>query len=107
MNDQQPQQNQYPVTFEVQYPGKSSRLLALLGVLFFLKTILLIPHIIILYFLGIAVMFVAWFAYLVILFTGEYPRSLFDFAVGVMRWQVRINAWLFSLTDKYPPFSFR
>ena len=44
---------------------------------------------------------VAWFA---ILFTGRYPRGLFDFAVGVMRWSARINAYVYLMTDKYPPF---
>lgn len=50
MNNQQPQPDQYPVKLEVLHPEKSSRLLALLGTLFFLKAIVLIPHFIILYF---------------------------------------------------------
>lgn len=71
-----------------------------------IKWFLAIPHYIILFFLAIAVIVttvIAWFA---ILFTGRYPRSLFDFAVGVLRWALRVQAYAFILiTDKYPPFS--
>jgi hypothetical protein len=71
-----------------------------------IKWILAIPHWIILYFLGIAAwvcIIIAWFA---ILFTGRYPRGLFDFVVGVMRWGFRVEAYaLLMVTDKYPPFS--
>lgn len=70
------------------------------------KWVLAIPHYFILAFLAIAVMFatiVAWFA---ILATGQYPRGLFDFVVGVGRWGLRVNAYAVLLvTDRYPPFS--
>jgi hypothetical protein len=69
------------------------------------KWLLAIPHYFVLFFLSIAVVvsiIVAWFA---ILFTGRYPRSLFEFVVGVMRWSNRVNAYAFTLvTDQYPPF---
>ena len=69
------------------------------------KWLLAIPHYVVLFFLGIAVLvsiIVAWFA---ILITGRYPRSLFEFVVGVMRWSNRVNAYAFTLvTDQYPPF---
>ncbi len=44
-------------------------------------------------------------AFWVILFTGQYPRGLFDFAVGFYRWQLRVTAYLGLLRDEYPPFS--
>jgi hypothetical protein len=70
------------------------------------KWLLAIPHYIVLFFLGIAAfvsVVIAWFA---ILFTGRYPRGLFDFVVGVGRWGVRVGAYAFLLTtDRYPPFS--
>jgi hypothetical protein len=71
-----------------------------------IKWFLAIPHYIVLACLAIAVCVVwiiAWFA---ILFTGSYPRGLFGFTTGVMRWSLRVEAYAFLLiTDKYPPFS--
>jgi Domain of unknown function (DUF4389) len=69
------------------------------------KWFLAIPHYIILFFLGIGAFFaviIAWFA---ILFTGRYPKGLFDYVVGVGRWAIRVYAYAFLLiTDRYPPF---
>ncbi|HYL22191.1 MAG TPA: DUF4389 domain-containing protein [Gemmatimonadales bacterium] len=71
-----------------------------------IKWFLAIPHYVVLCFLGVAVcvcVILAWFA---ILFTGRYPRPLFDFVVGVFRWWLRVAAYAFLLTtDRYPPFS--
>jgi len=70
------------------------------------KWFLAIPHIIVMAFLGIAVLIVAIIAWFAILFTGNYPKGLFDFVVGVMRWGFRVAAYaLMLVTDKYPPFS--
>jgi hypothetical protein len=70
------------------------------------KWLLAIPHYILLFFLDIAalvVVIVVWFA---ILFTGRYPRGLFDFVEGVIRWHNRVIAYsLVLVTDRYPPFS--
>ena len=70
------------------------------------KWLLVIPHLIVLVFLFIAaivMVVVAWFA---ILFTGRYPRGIFDFVQGVIRWYNRVAAYAFlMITDRYPPFS--
>ncbi|MBN1690015.1 MAG: DUF4389 domain-containing protein [Dehalococcoidia bacterium] len=70
------------------------------------KWFLAIPHIIVLCFLWVAalvVIIIVWFA---ILFTGRYPRGLFDFALGVMRWGFRVMCYaMIMITDKYPPFA--
>lgn len=94
-----------PVTFEVEYPEECSRVLALLAILFFIKGLLLIPHFIILSFLGFAATIAMFIGYWAVLITGRYPRSLFNFGVGVQRWSMRANAWMAGWTDKYPPFS--
>ena len=70
------------------------------------KWLLAIPHYFVLLFLGLGAILAivaAWFA---ILFTGAYPRSLFEYVVGVLRWTNRVNGYAFTLiTDQYPPFS--
>ncbi len=72
------------------------------------KWLLAIPHYVVLFFLVIGAVFaviIGWFA---ILFTGSYPRGLFDYVVGVGRWALRVQAYAFLLlTDEYPPFRLR
>jgi hypothetical protein len=72
------------------------------------KWLLAIPHYLVLLVLGIIAVFaivIAWFA---ILFTGRYPRGLFDYVVGVGRWALRVEAYVSLLvTDRYPPFSLK
>ena len=102
--------DEYPSTDEEQsvrldfpYPNAEQELNRWLPLV---KWLLAIPHFIVLFFLSIAALvcvLIAWFA---ILFTGRYPRGLFDFVLGVGRWGVRVQAYAFLLsTDRYPPFS--
>jgi hypothetical protein len=72
------------------------------------KWFLAIPHYIVLAFLAIGAWFVGVFAWFAILFTGRYPRGLFDLVFGVDRWWLRVNAYAFLLvTDRNPPFGWR
>jgi hypothetical protein len=104
--------DQYPSTvdeqsvhLEVDYPDVERDLNRWLPLV---KWLLAIPHyvvLVVLVVIAILAVVVAWFA---ILFTGRYPRSLFDFVVGVGRWSLRVNAYAFLLvTDRYPPFTLR
>ncbi|HET6664768.1 MAG TPA: DUF4389 domain-containing protein [Acidimicrobiales bacterium] len=69
------------------------------------RIILVIPQLIVLSILGL-VAFVAWvIAFFAVLFTGRWPEGLRTFVVGVMRWGTRVTAYLYLLTDEYPPFS--
>ncbi len=70
------------------------------------KWLLAIPHFIVLLFLMIGAVIAVVLAWFSILFTGRYPRGLFDFVVGVGRWGLRVQAYtLLLVTDRYPPFS--
>ena len=92
---------EYPITVSAAYPEKLSRLST------FFRFFLLIPQMIVLWFVGIVAgvfMFFAWFA---IMFTGKYPKGLFNFVAGYMRWSTRVSGYYYLLTDKYPPFSLK
>ncbi len=70
------------------------------------KWLLAIPHFIVLAFLWIALIFVVFIAWIIIIFTGRYPKGMFGFVEGVIRWGARVVGYALTLvTDKYPPFS--
>jgi len=91
---------EYPASIQIAPPpGERDRLTIAL------RLLLAIPHLIVLFFLGVGwfvVTVIAWFA---ILFTGSYPSSLAPFAIGVMGWALRVEAYLLLLVDVYPPFA--
>jgi hypothetical protein len=93
---------QYPLTLEVEYREDLSRWQI------FLKWLFAIPHLIVLTFLAIAAYVVVIIAFFAILFTGRYPRGMFDFVVGTIRWWIRVSAYaVWLMTDRYPPFSLK
>ena len=70
------------------------------------RLILIIPQLIVVGLLTIAWWVTSFVAWLAILFTGNYPKGLYEFSVGVLRWFIRVEAYLLLLVDEYPPFSF-
>jgi hypothetical protein len=94
----------YPVDVRADYPRRSSRLWAVLTI-FWIKFLAVIPHAIVLVFLGIAQFVVALIAQFVVAFKGEYPAGMHQFVTGVLRWQTRVTAFVLSVNDRYPPFS--
>lgn len=96
----------YPLQLNVEFPEKQSRVLAFFSLPYFLiRFILLIPQFIAIYVIMIIALFAAWFNQFAILFTGHSSKGLHDFVVGLIRWNARISAYSYGLTDKYPPFS--
>jgi hypothetical protein len=103
MNDRYPStdEKQY-VTLEIAYPDVPRELNRWLPLV---KWLLAIPHYVVLLLLWLAALLVAIVAWFAILFTGRFPRDLFDFIEGVLRWTNRVEAYVLLLaTDRYPPF---
>lgn len=70
----------------------------------FFRLIMVIPQLIVLFFLGIAAWICHFIGFFVVLFTGHWPEGIRQFIVGVMRWALRVNAYQLLMTDEYPPF---
>jgi hypothetical protein len=103
MHDRYPStdEQQY-VTLDIPYPDAGRDLNRWLPLV---KWLLAIPHYIVLAFLWLAALFAVIAAWFAILFTGRFPRGLFDFIEGVLRWTNRVEAYVALLaTDQYPPF---
>lgn len=89
--------------FNIAYPEEVSRGRLIVRTLF--GGFMIIPHIFVLYFRMIGVMIVNMLAFWIVLFTGKYPKGMFDFTVGTLRWATRVGAYVSYYTDDYPPFT--
>jgi hypothetical protein len=104
MNDLYPSTDEeQSVHLNISYPDVPKELNRWLPLV---KWLLAIPHYFVLFFLNIAALIVTIIAWFSILITGQYPKSIFDFVEGVIRWNLRVIGYAFILvTDEYPPFS--
>jgi hypothetical protein len=88
-----------PTQLEVRYPQELQRWAPLY------KWFLAIPHYVVIWFLAIGAIFVVFWAFFAVLFTGAYPQGARDYLVGLQRWTLRVQAYVGFLRDEYPPFS--
>ena len=104
MDDRYPSTDEeQAVHIEIDYPDVQRDLNRWLPLV---KWLLAIPHYLVLLVLFIAAFFAVIIAWLAILFTGKYPRGIFDFVEGTIRWGLRVQGYAFLMvTDRYPPFS--
>jgi hypothetical protein len=84
---------------EIDYTPELNRWLPLV------KWLLVIPHLIALFFVGIGAFFVGIWAFFAVLFTGRWPQGAFDYLLGTFRWAFRVVAYMHLMVDPYPPFS--
>lgn len=89
----------YPAELDVDPPDPPRNRLTV-----FFRLILALPHLLVLWFLGIAWIVTAVAAWIAILATGRFPEALYDFGTGMLRWTSRVEAYLLLLRDEYPPF---
>ena len=106
MRDEYPSADeQQAVHLDLDYPDAAQDLKRWLPLV---KWLLAIPHYVVLAILWIAALVITVIAWFAIVFTGRYPRGMFRFVVGVNRWTLRVEAYMFLLiTDRYPPFSLK
>lgn len=75
--------------------------------MFMIKWLAAIPHFIMLAILGTGALLITWIGFIIAAFTGKLPVGIQDFAAGVLQWEARVLAWLYGLTDVYPPFALK
>lgn len=95
-----PFEGDYPIRYDVQYPDRPSRRRLVVW-----KLITSVPHFIVLGVLSLTLVVVVLTGWFAILFTGRFPQGLHGYVAGVLRWQARVQAYVLSLTDEFPPFN--
>ena len=90
---------EYPLTLDIPYAERQSRFRL------FIRAIAIMPNYLVFQFVNYGWLFTTFLSWWMILFTGKYPRGLFKFSVGVLRWQQRQLAYVYLLRDEYPPYS--
>jgi hypothetical protein len=90
---------EYPLRADIEHQEEYARFLPLV------KWLLLVPHYVVLFVLGILAFLVAIVSFFAVIVTRRYPPGMFDFMVGVNRWAWRVQAYLLLMTDRYPPFT--
>jgi Domain of unknown function (DUF4389) len=95
----------YPVRVDFALPERSSMFWAIPIIGFLAKSIILIPHIVVLSALSFVVILFQLGLWIPVLFRGKYPELGYELVGGTIRWQTRVSAYFFGLTDAYPPFS--
>jgi hypothetical protein len=93
----------YPAQLELSMPAQETRDRLTVALRFFLA----IPHFFVVWLLSLAWAFTTALAWLAILITGRYPEALYGFAIGVLAWTMRVEAYMLLLRDEYPPFTLR
>jgi hypothetical protein len=95
----------YPFDADIPRNENPSVGLAVAGVTFIVKMVMIIPHAVVFAFVAIGAFFATWAGYFAVVFTGRLPEAIQDFQAGTVQWWLRITSWLYGLTDEYPPFS--
>jgi hypothetical protein len=93
----------YPADLELDQPPEEARDRLTVAI----RLILVLPHLIVVGLLGMVWGLTTALAWIAILLTGRYPKTLYGFAIGVLSWSTRVEAYALLLTDEYPPFSLR
>ncbi len=95
----------YPIRLDIDVPASNSRFFAIPIVGAFVRFVILIPHFVILWALGAVVSILQLILWIPVLFGGKYPTWGYEIVGGYVRWYTLVLAYLFGLTDRYPPFS--
>jgi len=95
----------YPASYPLARPENPSKGWAVAGIIFPLKFLVALPHIVVMAVLAVGAIVAMWVGYIVTAFTGQLPTGIQDFVAGVIQWNFRVYAWLAGFTDEYPPFS--